>query len=101
MAKGHGYDAYDEMASLAWRMLEETPKTRIALPTAASEAAAAAGVLTRQQVAAGVSHRLAGGSSDNLDLVRVRPAKRVAEERPRRASVPSAHERRRRLQYAD
>ena len=107
-ARGHGWDTFGDMSELAWRMLDENPKTRVALPTAAATTAAAASVLARQRAVADASvaatvkaSRTITTQAEPLDAghTRVRPAKRVAaEERSRRAS---AQERRRRLQYAD
>ena len=98
-ARAQRWDTYEEMCELAWRMLDENPKTRIALPTAAAEAAAAVSCLGKQQEVAAVANPRAVAPDAPSHHVRVRPAKRVAtEERTRRAST---QERRRRLQYAD
>ena len=101
-ARAHGWDSFSEMSDLAFRMLDENPKTRIALPNAAADAAAAVSLLSKQQAVAGLaakpssSNSLSGEGSFNE---RVRPAKRVAAENRRERA--STQERRRRLQYAD
>ena len=104
-ARAYAWDTFHEMSELAWRMLDENPKTRIELPTAAAAAAAALSLLSRQAAAADVSYvKRAAATEPGRQIVidasreRVRPAKRVAaEERSRRLSV---QERRRRFQYA-
>ena len=106
-ARGHGWQTFEEMATLAGRMLDENPKSRIALPEAAAAASSSILLLSRQQQASAVSNGTphpgladvtAPGAQDGRG-VRVRPPKRVAgEERSRRAIT---QERRRRLQYAD
>ena len=116
-AKGHGWHTFEEMAALAWRMLDDNPRTRIALPeAAAAAAAAAASVLSKHKHAAADLDTKIGPhvpsvgltrSADHASVhmvgqvgVRNRPPKRVAtEERLRNRS--SLQERRRRLQYAD
>lgn len=98
-ARSYSWDTFSEMSELAWRMLDENTKTRIALPTAAAAAAAAGSLLTRQRVAAGGGGPLQPKVSLDASPGRTRPPKRVAaEERSRRAST---QERRRRLLYAD
>ena len=107
-ARAHGWHAFNEMSDLAWRMLDENPKTRVALPTAAAAAATAASVLSKQQAIAdactSATAKSQNGAAESKPPVegaieRARPSKRVAaEERLRRAST---NERRRRLQYAD
>jgi hypothetical protein len=84
------------MCELAWRLLDENPKTRIALPTAAAETAAALSLLGKQH-------------ATTIDVIpstcfqgddRARPAKRIAtEERPRRTSA--VQDRRRRVKHAE
>ena len=45
-AAGHGWEAFDTLAALTWRMLDSNPKTRAGLPDAADAAAAAAAALS-------------------------------------------------------
>jgi len=104
-AKGHGWQTFEVIAELAWRMLDENPKTRIALPAAAAFTAPTISNLSRQKEAAeaaAASQRQPKVELGALDEVatRLRPPKRVAgEERSRRGSTNQ--ERRRRLHYAD
>ena len=117
--KAHGWATFDDLASLAWRMLDENPKTRIALPAAAAAAAAivqrhdkatCAGGATADSAAAASSadlHALKAlynscdGDGASAGMLGVRPGKRAGalDERTRR--LPGHIERRRRLQYAD
>jgi serine/threonine protein kinase len=100
-ARGHGWSTFDEMASLAWKMLDESPKSRIGLPQAAAVSAAAVSVLVRQQEAESVAN---GGVLNNSNAAddgrtRVRQPKLIAAaERTRRPAGPAQ---RRKLQYAD
>ena len=99
-ARGHGWSTFDEMASLARRMLQENPKSRIGLPQAAAISAAAVSMLARQQEAESVANgRAPNGSNAGGARSRVRPPKLIAAaERARRAPGPNH---RRKLQYAD
>ena len=112
-ARSFRWETFAPMCDLAWKMLDEVPKTRIPLPTAGAAAAAAISTLNRQNAAADASCATAalsnGASAEQSKLLshqlsdRVRPAKRVAaEERRVLASTQEPlRERRRRLQYAD
>ena len=112
-ARGHGWHCFDEMANLAWRMLDDKSSTRIPLPDAAAAAASCVSTLAKLEAAADAAHgppttnrpedvtALAKLGATHPGDERNRPPKRIGiEERSRR--YPNAHqERRRRLQYAD
>ena len=128
LARGHGWATFESMASLARRMLDDSPKSRIALPAAAAIAASAVSVLARQQEAAAAAaaaasahaassaaasthlHPTSGSNGAAAPSTRVdassatvrehgRPPKHVStEERTRRQPL---QERRRRLHYAE
>ena len=106
-ARSHGWHTFSELSELAWRMLEENPKTRVALPTAAASAAAASSILMKQLAAADarmISSVKNGAPLEQPRAVdsspgRTRPPKRVAKDE--RLVRASAQERRRRLLYAD
>ena len=84
-------------------MLDENPKSRIALPTAAASAASALSTIRKSADACSIVASKRGpmepGQLDG-SRERVRPAKLMAgDERPQRASTQ--HDRRRRVMYAD
>ena len=112
-SRGHTWHTFEEMAALAWRMLDENPRSRIALPDAAAAAAAAAAVLCKHHQAAAKSAGCSAscqqpgtasgatreGARDS-GTVRLRPSKRIApDDRLKKGST--FQDRRRRLQYAD
>ena len=101
LARGRGWDTFHELSELTWRMLDENPKSRIALPAAAASAASALSTIRKNAEAFSIVASKRGPMAEQLDgpRERARPAKLVAaDERPPRAST---HDRKRRLMYAD
>lgn len=104
-AHGHGWETFDRMSDLVWRMLDEHPKTRVGLPDAATAAAAAASSLACASQASTTSNGRSVDSSATATLARLhsetllerrRPSKRVSKTRQRQ--TPPLAKRQRRMQ---
>ena len=109
-----GWDTFERMGELVWRMLDEHPKTRMPLPTAAAVTSTAiANFLKQESLACTMPRNQSVHYQSNRPLLcptgmcilpgdpgpgRLhKPKRALVKERPR----AQAQERRRRLLYAD
>jgi hypothetical protein len=87
-AAGHGWHTFERSSDLVWRMLDESPKSRIELPAAAAVAAAAISIMARLQPVAGTESSSGAGAEPLVSTVSVTSASvhsaAVTERQPER-----------------
>lgn len=112
-AAGHGWHTFERSSDLVWRMLDESPKSRIELPAAAAVAAAAISIMARLQPVAGTESSSGAGAEPLVSTVSVtsasvhsaavteRQPERHRTNPPKRVAAEERSSRRRKLLYAE